>query len=73
LLHQDLGTFLRKKTLNLGERRFGIGAEILRKKIWDLCNAAFSLAERNKYFEKYWGKGKKIYLFGVEFIERMGG
>jgi len=31
------------------------------------------LAERNKYFEKYWGKEKKIYLFGVEFIDKNAG
>ena len=31
---------------------------------------ALNQIKEKKYFEKYQGKGKKIYLFGVEFIDR---
>ena len=33
-------------------------------------NQALNQIKEKKYFEKYQGKGKKIYLFGVEFIDR---
>ncbi|MEA2085210.1 MAG: PD-(D/E)XK nuclease domain-containing protein [Thermodesulfobacteriota bacterium] len=31
---------------------------------------ALNQIKDKKYFEKYQGKGKKIYLFGVEFADR---
>ena len=31
---------------------------------------ALSQIKEKKYFEKYQGKGKKIYLFGVEFTDK---
>ena len=33
-------------------------------------NQALNQIKEKKYFEKYQGKGKKIYLFGVEFIDK---
>lgn len=35
----------------------------------DKDNALNQIKDK-KYFEKYQGKGKKIYLFGVEFINK---
>ena len=32
--------------------------------------AFFDQIKKKKAFEKYQGKGKKIYLFGVEFIDK---
>jgi len=33
-------------------------------------NQALNQIKEKKYFENYQGEGKKIYLFGVEFIDR---